>query len=83
MTSPIEIAPQRIISAIAYSGQFPGPLLRIRGGRQVTVDIYNDMDTAEQLHWHGQRVPADVDWAAEEGTRNSILFLFGTSHRSI
>ena len=66
--SPIEIAPKRIISAITYNGQFPGPLLRFKDGREVTVDIYNDTDTPEQLHWHGQKVSVDVDGAAEEGT---------------
>jgi FtsP/CotA-like multicopper oxidase with cupredoxin domain len=67
-TAPIEIAPKRIISAITYNGQFPGPLLRFKEGRQVTIDIYNETDTPEQLHWHGQKVSADVDGAAEEGT---------------
>jgi FtsP/CotA-like multicopper oxidase with cupredoxin domain len=67
-TSPIEIAPKRIISATTYNGQFPGPLLRFKEGRQVTVDIYNHTDTPEQLHWHGQKVAVDVDGAAEEGT---------------
>jgi FtsP/CotA-like multicopper oxidase with cupredoxin domain len=67
-TSAIEIAPKRIISAITYNGQFPGPQLRFKEGRQVTVDIYNDTNTPEQLHWHGQKVSADVDGAAEEGT---------------
>ena len=38
-TSPIEIAPKRIISATTYNGQFPGPLLRFKEGRQVTVDL--------------------------------------------
>lgn len=66
--SPVEIAPKRIISATTYNGQFPGPLLRFKEGQQVTVDIYNDTDTPEQLHWHGQQVPVDVDGAAEEGT---------------
>jgi FtsP/CotA-like multicopper oxidase with cupredoxin domain len=66
--SPIEIAPKRIISATTYNGQFPGPLLRFKEGQQVTIDIYNDTDTPEQLHWHGQQVPVDVDGAAEEGT---------------
>ncbi len=66
--SPIEIAPNRIISATTYNGQFPGPLLRFKEGRPVTVDIYNDTDTPEQLHWHGQKIPVDVDGAAEEGT---------------
>jgi len=65
--SPIEIAPKRIISATVYNGQFPGPLLRFQEGHRVTVDIYNDTDAPEQLHWHGQKVPVDVDGAAEEG----------------
>jgi len=32
------------------------------------VDIHNDTDTPEQLHWHGLMVPVDVDGASEEGT---------------
>ena len=67
-TVPIEIAPNRIISATTYNGQFPGPLLRFNEGEPVTVDVYNDTDVPEQLHWHGQMVPVDVDGAAEEGT---------------
>jgi FtsP/CotA-like multicopper oxidase with cupredoxin domain len=66
--SPIEIAPKRIVSTITYNGQFPGPLLRFKEGQQVTVDIFNETDTPEQLHWHGQKIPSDVDGAAEEGT---------------
>jgi FtsP/CotA-like multicopper oxidase with cupredoxin domain len=66
--APIEIAPDHILSTITYNGQFPGPLLRFKEGREVTVDIFNDTDTPEQLHWHGQKIPTDVDGAAEEGT---------------
>ncbi|HWO36825.1 MAG TPA: multicopper oxidase domain-containing protein, partial [Candidatus Acidoferrum sp.] len=66
--SPIEIAPKRIISAITYNGQFPGPLLRFKEGQPVSVEIRNDTNTPEQLHWHGQVVSTDVDGAAEEGT---------------
>ena len=60
-TSPVEIAPKRIISITTYNGQFPGPLLRFKEGQQVTVDVFNDTDTPEQLHWHGQKIPTDVD----------------------
>ena len=67
-TKPIEIAPRRILSVTTYNGQFPGPLLRFKEGQQVTVDVRNETDTPEQLHWHGQTIPADVDGAAEEGT---------------
>jgi FtsP/CotA-like multicopper oxidase with cupredoxin domain len=64
----IEIAPKRIVSTITYNGQFPGPLLRFKEGRAVTVDVHNDTDTQEQVHWHGQMVSPDVDGAEEEGT---------------
>ena len=67
-SSPVEIAPKRIVSAITYNGQFPGPLLRFKEGQPATIDIHNDTDTPEQLHWHGQVVSTDVDGAAEEGT---------------
>jgi FtsP/CotA-like multicopper oxidase with cupredoxin domain len=67
-TSPIEIARNRILSLTCYNGQFPGPLLRFKEGQQVTIDLYNDTDIAEQLHWHGQKVPVEVDGASEEGT---------------
>ena len=66
--SPIEIAPKRIVSAVCYDGKFPGPLLRFKEGQPATVEIHNDTDTPEQLHWHGQFVSTDVDGAAEEGT---------------
>jgi FtsP/CotA-like multicopper oxidase with cupredoxin domain len=66
--APIEISPKHILSSVTYNGQFPGPLLRFKEGQQTTVDVYNDTDTPEQLHWHGQFVSDDVDGAAEEGT---------------
>jgi len=67
-TSPVEIAKNRIVSLTTYNGQFPGPLLRLKEGQQVIVDVHNETDAAEQLHWHGQMLPVDVDGAAEEGT---------------
>jgi FtsP/CotA-like multicopper oxidase with cupredoxin domain len=67
-SSAVEIAPKHIVSTVTYNGQFPGPLLRFREGQPATVEVHNDTDTPEQLHWHGQRVSADVDGAAEEGT---------------
>ncbi|OIJ95333.1 multicopper oxidase family protein [Streptomyces monashensis] len=67
-TGRVELAPGTVVSTTTYNGQFPGPLLRFTEGRPVVVDVHNDTATPELLHWHGQRVPADVDGAAEEGT---------------
>ncbi len=68
-TALVELAPDHIISTTTYNGQFPGPLLRFKEGQQVTVDIQNDTDHPELLHWHGQKIPSDVDGAEEEGSR--------------
>ena len=56
-TGLIEVGPQHIISTTTYNGQFPGPLLRFKEGERAIVDIYNDTDTPEQFHWHGQFLP--------------------------
>ena len=48
--------------------QLPGPLMRVREGKQVTVDVINDTDMPELVHWHGMYVPSEVDGAEEEGT---------------
>src|SRR5665213_3467420 len=67
-TGLVELAPEHIVSTTLYNGLFPGPLLRFKEGQRVTVDLYNDTDTPELVHWHGQNIPSDVDGAAEEGT---------------
>jgi len=64
----VELAPQHVVSTTLYNGQFPGPLLRLKENQDVTVDVHNDTDSPELVHWHGQRVPSDVDGAAEEGS---------------
>src|SRR5215470_2740697 len=67
-TVPVEIAAKKIISLTTYNGQFPGPLLRLKEGQQAVIDVFNETDVPEQLHWHGQMIPVEVDGAAEEGT---------------
>jgi FtsP/CotA-like multicopper oxidase with cupredoxin domain len=64
----IELAPEQIVSTTLYNGQFPGPLLRFKEGQHTSVDVFNDTDTPELLHWHGQKIGSDVDGAAEEGS---------------
>jgi FtsP/CotA-like multicopper oxidase with cupredoxin domain len=67
-TGLVELAPDHIVSTTLYNGQFPGPLLRFTQGQRVVVDIHNDTDTPELIHWHGQMIPSDVDGTAEEGS---------------
>mgnify|MGYP002814486939 CR=1 FL=1 len=64
----VELTPSRIISTIGYNGASPGPVLRMREGVPVTVEVVNDTDVPEQVHWHGLLIPDAVDGADEEGT---------------
>ncbi|MGC1180267.1 MAG: multicopper oxidase domain-containing protein, partial [Methyloceanibacter sp.] len=67
-TGLVELAPDHIVSTTLYNGQFPGPLIRFKEGQRAVVDIYNDTDVPELVHWHGQMIRSDVDGAAEEGS---------------
>jgi FtsP/CotA-like multicopper oxidase with cupredoxin domain len=67
-TGLAELSPQHIVSTTLYNEQCPGPLIRLKEGKRVVVDVHNDTDTPELVHWHGQLIPSEVDGAAEEGT---------------
>jgi FtsP/CotA-like multicopper oxidase with cupredoxin domain len=43
----VDVTKDKTISTIGYNGQVPGPLIRLREGKQVSVQIFNDTDTPE------------------------------------
>lgn len=64
----LEIAPGVVIDTIAYNGQVPGPLLRLREGVPVTIDVTNNSPLPEIVHWHGLAIDSLNDGAVEEGS---------------
>ena len=64
----IEVAPKRIIKTTGYNGSAPGPVVRLREGQPVTMNVFNETKIPELVHLHGLSVPSDVDGAEEEGT---------------
>ena len=64
----VELAPDRILSTIGYNGTSPGPILRMKEGKPISVEVFNDTDTPELVHWHGLTIPAEVDGTEESGT---------------
>ncbi|MBZ5641304.1 MAG: multicopper oxidase domain-containing protein [Acidobacteriia bacterium] len=64
----VELTPTRILSTIGYNGTSPGPILRMKEGKQVTVDVFNETDVPELVHWHGLFIPPEVDGVEEEAT---------------
>src|SRR6202142_4549383 len=49
-----DIAKDHTISTIGYNGSVPGPPIRLLEGVPATVDLFNETDTPELGHWHGQ-----------------------------
>src|SRR5207245_5791736 len=56
----VELDRSHILSTVGYNGAAPGPLLRLRAGSRVGVDVVNDADTPELVHWHGVLTPHHV-----------------------
>jgi FtsP/CotA-like multicopper oxidase with cupredoxin domain len=64
----VELSPDHILSTTGYNDSSPGPVLRMRAGKAISVDVINDTDVPELVHWHGMLIPADVDGTEESGT---------------
>jgi FtsP/CotA-like multicopper oxidase with cupredoxin domain len=64
----LEAAPYRVrleegleIEMYGYNGSFPGPILQAKVGDEVIVHFSNNLPEATTVHWHGLRIPADMD----------------------
>jgi FtsP/CotA-like multicopper oxidase with cupredoxin domain len=64
----LDIGPGKTIKTVGYNGSVPGPAVRFTEGKPVTVDVFNDTDMPEVVHWHGFQIPSAVDGSMEEGT---------------
>ena len=59
----LEFLPGTKTTAWTYNGSVPGPLIRARVGDRVIVHFKNRLPEATTIHWHGLRVPNDMDGA--------------------
>lgn len=47
--------------AVTVNGTLPGPLLRLREGQNLVVDLENNSSMGTSIHWHGLLVPFLMD----------------------
>jgi FtsP/CotA-like multicopper oxidase with cupredoxin domain len=59
----IEIVPGFKTPAWTYNGTVPGPMIRAKLGDRLIVHFKNSLPDATTIHWHGLRVPNDMDGA--------------------
>ncbi len=62
----VEILPGIKTSAWTYNGSIPGPLIRAGVGDRLIVHFKNQLPDATTVHWHGIRLPANMDGAPGE-----------------
>jgi FtsP/CotA-like multicopper oxidase with cupredoxin domain len=53
---------------VGYNGTVPGPVLRLKEGKPVVIDVFNESDVEELVHWHGLAIDAINDGAMEQGS---------------
>src|SRR5207247_1038845 len=56
-----EFAPRRTIPGFACTGEVPGPTIEANVGDTIEVRLKNSLPQATTVHWHGIRLPADMD----------------------
>ena len=47
--------------AIAVNGSVPGPLVRLKEGTSVRLNVHNTLDEDTSIHWHGLLLPFHLD----------------------
>jgi len=56
-----EITTGQFVDAMAFNGQIPGPQITVNPGDHVRFFVQNQMDQPFVLHFHGLRVPNEMD----------------------
>ena len=46
---------------MTINGRVPGPIIRLREGQKVTLNVTNRLRHTSSIHWHGVLVPPDMD----------------------
>ena len=62
----VEIADGKRLGMWTYNGAVPGPLLEAQVGDRIRVHFTNSLPVSTTIHWHGVRVPADMDGVTVE-----------------
>jgi FtsP/CotA-like multicopper oxidase with cupredoxin domain len=59
----VEIVPGFKTPAWTYNGTVPGPMIRAKVGDRLIVHFTNSLPEPTTIHWHGVRVPNEMDGA--------------------
>src|SRR5262245_49916855 len=57
----VEVAPNERVKAWTYDGLLPGPFIKAKVGDRLIVHFTNNLPEPSTVHWHGVRVPIEMD----------------------
>lgn len=57
----VTISEGRTLDMYTYNGEFPGPLIEADVGDKVVVNFTNKLPEPTTIHWHGLRIPDEMD----------------------
>jgi FtsP/CotA-like multicopper oxidase with cupredoxin domain len=57
----VDVGADTKVHAWTYDGHLPGPLIRAHVGDRLIVHLVNKLPSPTTIHWHGVRVPIEMD----------------------
>src|SRR5699024_12326571 len=63
-----EFLPGKEIETMGYNGDYLGPVIQVRKGQDVSVEVNNDLqDDLTTIHWHGLELDGENDGGPHSG----------------
>jgi manganese oxidase len=62
--TPWEVEPGKVVDAWTYNGMVPAPMIQVEVGDKVRVVVDNQLPMGTDVHWHGVKVPNNMDGVA-------------------
>jgi FtsP/CotA-like multicopper oxidase with cupredoxin domain len=74
-----EIVPGTTSAILGFDGAFPAPIIRAKQGEPLRVEFHNKLDKATTIHWHGIRLPNEMDgvpWLTQKPIQPGERFVY-------
>jgi len=71
--------PGIVYNGLAYNGDIPGPLIRVRHGQRLRARFLNRTGSLSTVHWHGMILPNSMDgvpYVTQEPVPNGGEYLY-------
>lgn len=57
-----------------YNGNFLGPVIRVKSGNEVKINVKNNLSEDSTVHWHGLEIPAEMDGGPNHSIKSNTTW---------